>query len=252
MKNIASMEKGGKERKTLKLPVDFHTHVLPGMDDGAKNTDVSRKMLHLSNQCGIMKVAATPHYYACVESVENFIIRRKVSENALAEHMEAFGETGLIGIIPGAEVRLEKELSGKDLSPLCLKGTNLLLLELPYRSYSPWMSEEIWNIISSCGVVPVLAHIDRYLGFYKKSDFSEIFSISDFIYQTDTDAFRKKASLKFTFGLAEKGFRIVVGSDCHDTKYRPPNFDEADRLLQKNKSNRELFRYIQDCSDGLL
>lgn len=63
--------------------IDFHTHILPKTDDGSRSTDESVKMLLALKEQGIDAVAATPHFYANDESVEDFLKRRQASFEAL-------------------------------------------------------------------------------------------------------------------------------------------------------------------------
>ena len=56
--------------------IDFHSHVLPGMDDGAKDTDESLALLRLTKEQGIDGIVATPHFYPDRENPEDFLLRR--------------------------------------------------------------------------------------------------------------------------------------------------------------------------------
>ena len=57
--------------------IDFHTHILPKMDDGSKSTEESIAMLKMQAEQGIRWVVATPHFYAEPESPQDFLQRRK-------------------------------------------------------------------------------------------------------------------------------------------------------------------------------
>ena len=59
--------------------IDWHSHILPGMDDGSKDPEESIAMLDMLEQQGIDTVIATPHFYANEETTEEFLGRRKVS-----------------------------------------------------------------------------------------------------------------------------------------------------------------------------
>ena len=109
--------------------IDFHSHILPGMDDGSKNVEESLQILKLMADQGIDKVAATPHFYASLsgESPEEFLIRRNTAEQMLRERIK--NEEGLPQIFCGAEVKYFRGMSGvEDLKKLTLQGTELLLV----------------------------------------------------------------------------------------------------------------------------
>ena len=63
--------------------IDFHTHILPGIDDGSRNSEESIQMLNLEQEQGITKIVFTPHFYANRNSVERFLKRREASYERL-------------------------------------------------------------------------------------------------------------------------------------------------------------------------
>ena len=65
--------------------IDFHSHILPLMDDGSRSVEESCKMLEELSSQGVTKVAATPHFSANNETVEKFLERRKSSFGMLKE-----------------------------------------------------------------------------------------------------------------------------------------------------------------------
>ena len=67
------------------MVTDFHTHVLPGMDDGSASLSESIAMLREAFQQGITHVVATPHFYPQKDSPEEFLRRRQVAEDRLRE-----------------------------------------------------------------------------------------------------------------------------------------------------------------------
>ena len=59
--------------------IDFHTHILPNVDDGSKGVEESTLMLTRLFEQGVNKVIATPHFYANDESVDEFLLRRNAA-----------------------------------------------------------------------------------------------------------------------------------------------------------------------------
>ena len=53
--------------------IDFHSHILPGIDDGSKNTQMSLAMIEEEKKQGVHTIVATPHFYADEDSVERFL-----------------------------------------------------------------------------------------------------------------------------------------------------------------------------------
>ena len=91
--------------------VDFHSHILPHMDDGSKNPEMSSKMLEMLEEEEVCVVFATPHYYCYRESEASFLARRA---DALRALLNGICETdrGFTGpeIRLGAEIRLIREM----------------------------------------------------------------------------------------------------------------------------------------------
>ncbi len=54
------------------MPIDFHTHILPGIDDGSRNVEMSLRMLAAQREQQVDEIVATPHFYAQKDSVEEF------------------------------------------------------------------------------------------------------------------------------------------------------------------------------------
>ena len=109
--------------------IDFHTHVLPGIDDGSRGTDMSMQMLETSYNYGIDVMVATPHFYIRHTDVEGFLRHRNDSYRALM-HKAKSRNTPIPDIRLGAEVFYFTGISAlEDLDKLCIEGTKYLLLE---------------------------------------------------------------------------------------------------------------------------
>ena len=145
-----------------KIIVDFHSHILPGADHGASSTEESLNILRAAKAAGITAIAATPHFYPHRHHVTAFLERR---EEALARVQQKALDEGLPKIVPGAEVLLCPGLDGmKGLERLCLRGTNVLLLEMPFvvAEHTDEMFDTIDRLITERGFVIYIAHPNRY------------------------------------------------------------------------------------------
>ena len=163
----------------------------------------------------------TPHFYAHREkSVESYIDKRLESYEKLISAAPVIKD-----IRPGAEVAIEHGLSELDgLDKLSFQGTDIIMLELPYKSYAKWISEEIYNISCRYGLKIILAHIHRYINFYTKSQVSEILDMN-VIFQVNNDAFSSFGERRFVKKLIKDSYSIVFGSDGHNMTSRPSNWD---------------------------
>ena len=209
--------------------IDFHSHILPAIDDGSKNTEESLDMLNSLKQQGVKRVLATPHFYANDNSVDSFLARRQKSFDKLKLVLDG----NYPEIVLGAEVRYYEGLSKLEkLEELCAQGTRLLLVEMPSGRWSQYALNEILNLSSQRRFTLVLAHIERYMN-YQAADVFETLLANDVLMQVNADfvtgLFTKQKAIKLF-----KNERIhFIGSDCHNMTTRPPEIKKAYELISK-------------------
>ena len=114
----------------MKDIVDFHSHILPGIDDGSASLEESIALLKMEAKQGIRHVVATPHFYPRYDDPEQFFIRRQEAEYLLRREMEI--HPGLPELTVGAEVHFFPGMSHSDiLSGLTIGGKECILIEMP-------------------------------------------------------------------------------------------------------------------------
>ncbi|MDO4501439.1 MAG: PHP domain-containing protein [Erysipelotrichaceae bacterium] len=209
--------------------LDFHSHILYDMDDGAKTIEESLKLLNKQEEEGVDTLVLTPHFYALYEDMESFLKRRELRYRELKESYK-----GSIKMLLGSEVYYFPNIErNEDVDKLCIEGTDLLLLELPYSNRIDLNKVLILNQ----RLQVVLAHIERYLHFYSEEEILKLvnngiylqMNIEDLVYE---DEFMKS--------LIEKGYIHFLGSDSHNLTYRIPNMSVAKRYFELNYSQRFL------------
>lgn len=191
---------------------DLHTHILPGMDDGAKDPEQTRLLLQRQLSQGVKRLALTSHYLCDQEPLEVFLDRR---EEAFAAALAVCPE-GLT-LKRGCEVFFSPGLLELEAERLCLEGTNVLLLELPVLQ-KPAFLREVLTGLGSRGIVPMLAHVERYL--YVRQDPSQLAQWRELgcLIQLNAESLDGFAMRLIKWGLAD-----VIASDTHSLAYRPPN-----------------------------
>ena len=217
---------------------EYHCHILPGIDDGAESEEISLGMIEMMKQQGVGRLVATPHFYAHREkSLEHFIKKRQEAYEKIKDAAPAEG------MLLGAEVSIERgicEIEG--IEKLAVSGTDLILLELPYKPYEKWMSEEIYNVAVEYKLKVILAHVHRYLEYYSKDEMTGILSTNS-IMQINNEAFSSWKEKKLAKSVIADEREFVFGSDAHNTSDRKPNWD-----LLKKKVKQEAI----ELSDGVL
>lgn len=217
---------------------EYHCHILPGIDDGAKDVETSLKMIEMMKEQGVDRIVATSHFYAHREkSVAEFIKKRQAAFEQIKD------KSPVKEIYLGAEVAIENGISElADIEKLAVEGTRMILLELPYRAYSKWMSEEIYNIGAEFKLKVMLAHVHRYLEYYSKEEIEGILSAKA-VMQINNEAFSSWKEKKLVKRVIADEKRFAFGSDAHNTGDRKPNWD-----LLKKKAKPEAI----ELSDGVL
>ena len=210
---------------------DFHCHILPGIDDGAADLDVSRGLLQMQAAQGVRTVIATPHYRHHQQSVRRFLENRQAAYEEVAAH--AFD--GMPHILLAAEVALERNLSEvKDIAALGCAEMNTLLIELPlFESYHKWMAEEIEEISYRTRKQIMIAHLDRYVDMYSTKDYADILNIPDAIFQFNLSTFSDRKAKKLLKQLVKDEYPLVFGTDCHNLTGRKSNFDVLGKQMKK-------------------
>ncbi len=205
--------------------IDFHAHLLPGMDDGSKNILESTKMLEAALAQGVNTIVATPHFYPWQEKPQDFLERRALALEALEGKAEK--------IRPGAEVAYYDGIDySKDIEQLNILGTELILIEMPMTIWSRRMIDTLHNLEHRTGLRVVLAHLDRYLKLQKSTE--QIgYLCEHFLIQINADYFINRGTQRKALKLLKAGMIDFIGSDCHNLTTRPPNLGEAYQTIEK-------------------
>lgn len=237
------------ENNSLKL-IDFHSHILPGIDDGSDSLETSLKMLEISKNQGVDIIVSTSHYYNFRETSSNFIYKRDDALCRLEQHIKEH-DLDLPEIVPAAEVRLFPELHrDENLGRLCVGNTRNILVEMPFSSWSDWMYNEIYALITM-GYQPIMAHAERFVGAVKEKEILTKLLSMDVYVQTNAESFedRKMRSLIKKFIKLDR--LTVLGSDCHNLGSRISRFDNACNYITK-KYGKEYLQVLMENADYLI
>jgi len=209
-----------KSKPTLKelIPngfVDIHSHILPGIDDGAKNAKESLELINEMKKMGFSKIIGTPHTYPGLYENTN-----KTINNAFKK-LKGKIPKGII-ISYASEYMMENSLIEKanEKKLLCIKD-NFVLVEMSYIS----APINLFNIIYELqvnGYKVILAHPERYLFYFNKfSNYLQLKKRGCFFQAnllSATNYYSKNVSKKLD-ELLEKGMIDFVGSDIHSIRH---------------------------------
>ena len=211
--------------------IDFHTHILPGVDDGSKNLGESLQLLQMEQQQGIDIVVLTPHYYSSQNSPEVFFRRRYQSWRLL----RGAWKPGMPRLLLGAEVEFFEGITAlANLQDFCIQRTSLLLLEMPFCSWSERIIRIVEELNGTGGIQIVLAHVERYLSFQGNAQALKRLRQGGILMQVNASFFEGWLSRRKALSMLDKGMVQFLGSDCHNLSSRKPNWELVPKAVMQS------------------
>lgn len=227
---------------------DFHSHILPGIDDGSADLSESMAMLAMEAEQGIGHVVATPHFYARYDRPEDFLARRAAAEAALRREMEK--KNGLPKLTVGAEVYYFRGMSDSDYLPeLTIRGTSCILIEMPDSPWTDAMYRELGSLWEKRGLLPILAHLDRYIRPLQTHGILKHLEGMPLFVQANAGFFLERGTENMALRLLRRDQIQLLGSDCHDVNSRKPNLGDAVEKIRRKLGQpalERIARYQQD------
>ena len=230
--------------------IDFHSHILPGVDDGSKTVAQSIAMLQKEAEQGITRVVATPHFYPRHDTPDRFLKRRYDAEMRLREAMEAC--PGLPEVIVGAEVYFFPGISESDvLSQLTIGENRSILIEMPMSSWTDGMYRELEDLALRRGFTPVIAHVDRYISPLRTHGIPKRLARLPVLVQANAEFFLHRSTAAMALRMLKQDQIHLLGSDCHDLDTRAPNLGAAANYIE-NRLGSDILERISECGSFLL
>ncbi len=187
--------------------IDIHTHLLPGVDDGSESVEMSLPVLRRFADDGVEVVVLTPHLNA------SEAYRAPYERNrAIMEELRAMAPPS-IELQLGWEIMLDEPNVDLRATELGLGGSRAVLVEFPMRGVPVTAGDELYRIRCS-GVVPVLAHPERYYGCTVER--VEEWRRAGAVIQMDTAGLLGKGTVaRLSRALVEHGLVDLFSSDNH-------------------------------------
>lgn len=203
--------------------IDLHCHILPGVDDGAKDMAEALAMIDMARADGTAALVLTPHY------------RGRFRQNKPQMLREVFED--LRQKTPGMQLYLaneagyERELTDKlaEGRVLTVGGSRYVLLELP-MDVEPSQALSAVREVADQAFIPILAHVERYDVFLRNKHLLDRMLDMGALIQINADSVLGRQGLaakRLCHWLLKSRRAHFVASDCHDLKYRPPKLREC-------------------------
>lgn len=214
--------------------IDFHSHILHGVDDGSKDEDMTVDMLKLAKKSGTTGIVATPHFFMGRFQVPYEEIKKEVAKlKILAKDKDID-----IEIYCGQEVyyntRILESFQCGDIGTI--ENSRYMLIEFPLREFSV---DEVINDIYELqlkGVVPIIAHPERYKKFIEAPELINKFIEEGFLFQINTGSITGDfgGGVKNTAKLFVKHkIYSTIGSDGHRSQGRTTDMTTGIKAIEK-------------------
>ncbi len=145
--------------------IDFHSHLMPGVDDGAVDLEQSRAAIHTMREQGVTAAVTTPHLSGSLLSRPEPLAMALAEMDAAWDALRGMVEAEFHGfrLERGAEVALDSPAPDLSDPRVRLAGTSYVLVEFPYMNIPPASASAIFELRLK-GWTPVIAHPERYSG----------------------------------------------------------------------------------------
>lgn len=231
--------------------VDLHSHLIFDIDDGSKSKEMTINMLKQAVKGGTTKLVLTPHYLPGHYEVPINKVKIRCEELKDLAKEEALD----IEIYYGQEVyfttnileNYEEKLIGT------INNSRYMLIEFNMRNFSVKEVLEVLYELQLKGIVPIIAHPERYNIFIKNPSLINQFIKEGFLFQLNIGSiigdFGREVKKTADIFLKHRIYSFI-GSDAHRDKKRNPNMSEGIEILKQRDSN--YFKYLKASGEELL
>lgn len=231
--------------------IDIHTHILPGVDDGAQDVQDSLRMAHAATAEGISVIIATPHHANGVYTNAAADVSRHAQ--ALNDRFTAEGIS--LRIVPGQEIRVHDDLleAWHRGELLTLAGSAYMLLEMP-SSRIPKAMAELIHELSILKLKPIIAHPERNAEVVQHPDrLAELIELGAYTQVTTHSllgGFGKRIE-QSAWSLLKSGNIHLVSSDAHHVERRGFRMQEAYQAIERTMGE-QWSEYLKQNADAVL
>lgn len=228
--------------------IDLHAHILPGVDDGARDFEESRAMLRAAYDQGMRRIIATPHYSRRRGSDGLAELTAKLC--ALAREIDPDFE-----VLSGQETYYYEGLAEalKSGHALTLAGSRYVLVEfdpgVPYQKLYQGVRK-----LTMARFIPVLAHVERYACLRDGGNFKEL-ARCDCRFQMNYDSLAGAffdSNVRWCRKQVAEGKIHVLATDMHRMDYRKPDLSKPMAWLKKHVGERQLNALVWDHPQAII
>lgn len=235
--------------------IDIHSHIIPGIDDGADTIESSIEMLKVVQADGVKKIFATPHYYRGYYENGYELVKTYLSD--MKNRISKSNPDIKLEILPGQEVFINNyslELYKEGIIGT-LGDTRYMLIELPF-DYLDNKTLDIIYELRLLGVVPIIAHPERYSYIIEKPSSINQLINEGCLFQINSGNIEggiNKQAKKTADILISHGICDFIASDIHNIGIRYSKLSSAYEKIKKIdiKLGERILNNMQRLVDNL-
>lgn len=200
------------------LKVDMHSHLIPGIDDGAPTVEASIELIEELHALGYSKLITTPHIMS-----DFYKNTPEIINSGLATMKEALKARNIpVELEAAAEYYMDFEFEAKvDAKELLTFGSNHVLFEISFIN-APEQLDSVMFKMRTSGYTPVLAHVERYPYWYNQPEQYEKLVDMGVLLQLNIGSLGGQygpPAMKISQELIDKNMIDLLGTDCHNMNY---------------------------------
>ncbi|WP_373484848.1 tyrosine-protein phosphatase [Acetobacterium malicum] len=226
--------------------IDTHIHMVPGVDDGAKDLETAVQMMQLAMNEGVNEMILTPHFNLPAYHNQNVDKQYQLLANYIERENIDFK------LHLGNEIYLSEEtMAGiKQGQAHTMANSRFLLVELPLYHYYPFHESMLFELQES-GYKVVLAHVERYEVFARRPEKLAALNEGGIYSQITSQYIMDNKTRKRALKWIESGLIYIVASDGHDLVKRPPVMKQAYEIVVKT-FGEECGQMLFDENPGMM
>ncbi|WP_411334081.1 tyrosine-protein phosphatase [Metabacillus indicus] len=227
--------------------IDIHSHILPGVDDGAATAEEAIQIAKAAVKEGITTIIATPHH----QNGKYINGKQSILKNVELLNTLLRNETIPLTILPGQETRIHGDLMNELETDviLPLNHTNYIFIELP-SGHVPRYTEQMLYDVQLKGLTPIIVHPERNAEFIENPDLLYKLvskgTLTQITSSSITGHFGKNIK-KFTLQLVEAQLAHFLASDVHSLKNRPFRLTDGYNVLNKEFGSQAEYLFKENA-----
>lgn len=231
--------------------IDMHCHILPGIDDGARDEDSMKRMLRIADAEGVEVIVATPHFTLGedekrVEAIKTKYDLTRSAWKELGPQKELYLGSELLweeGIIDALE-------SGKALT---INGTSYVLVEFLLNAGCEYIENAIRKL-EYAGYFPIIAHVERYEQLQKRKAIKKLVDMGAYL-QVNVSVLLGKHGFWKKYCMMQclkKGLVHFVGTDAHNSRGRKSEMKQCAQYLEKKLGVVKMHQILEENPKKML